>query len=89
MTIRSFGSGHQTELSGWFVSDFMGLDLVDRKNLPSGVNIAPLTIMDGDSETKAVLVAGVTGYTLAANAVNANNMSFPTVQSELGWALFA
>ena len=89
MTIRSFGSGHQTELSGWVVRDFMGLDLVDRKNLPSGVNIAPLTIMDGDSETKAVLVAGVTGYTLAANAVNANNMSFPTVQSELGWALFA
>ena len=69
---------------GWFVQDFLGFD--DRDFKQSGVNVVPLTLIDhnGDEE-EAALVAGVTGF--AITEVTDANVTFPAVQSVLGWGL--
>ena len=88
MTIRSFGSGGQTQLGGWFVRDFMGLrHNADMKELPSGVSVLPLTLVAGEVKEQASLVAGVTGYTVMADQVTDGNTTFPAVQSAIGWGL--
>ena len=83
MTIGGGGCGGWNP-PGWFVQDFLGFD--DRDFKQSGVNVVPLTLIDhnGDEE-EAALVAGVTGF--AITEVTDANVTFPAVQSVLGWGL--
>merc|ERR1711953_1035598 len=83
----SFGSGGGTTLSGWFVRDFLGLYSGDLKDLPSGLNVVPLTLTDGAREEQSALVAGVTGYNITEGELTIGNITYPAVQSVLGWGL--
>ena len=58
-----------TFLSGWFVADFLGIRYAELEDIPSGVNIVPLTITDGGTEEQSALVAGVTGYTITEEEI--------------------
>ena len=82
VTSQRFGSGGQTELTGWFVRDFLGLRDGDFKQ--SGVNVVPITITNGVTEEEAALVAG---YAITEGEVTDGNVAFPAVQSVLGWGL--
>ena len=46
VTSQRFGSGGQTELTGWFVREFLGFRDGDFKQ--SGVNVVPITITNGE-----------------------------------------
>ena len=87
MTVEYFGSGLHTMLTGWFVQDFLGFH--DEYFEQSGLNVVPITLMDGLTMEKeeAALVAGVTGFTITEGEVTDGNVAFPTVQSVLGWGL--
>ena len=67
--------------------DFLGLYSGDLKDLPSGVNVVPLTLTDGAREEQSALVAGVTGYTVTEGELTIGNVTYPAVQSVLGWGL--
>ena len=87
---RSYGSGGQCDFGGWFVKDFIGLGSnADFKDIPSGINVVPLTITDGCITDEADLVAGVTGYKVEKDAVTdeASKTIYPVVQSVHGWGL--
>merc|ERR1712183_148163 len=86
---RSYGSGGGKTLSGWFVTDFMGIHDGKLENVPSGLNVVPLTLIDGNTEEQAALVAGVTGYTLNENetAIIRANHTYPSIQTVHGWGL--
>jgi len=84
---REYGSGGGTTLSGWFVRDFLGLYTGDLKELPSGVNVVPLTLTDGYTEEEAALVAGLTGYTITEEELTMGNLTFPAVEAMPGWGL--
>jgi len=89
----TYGSGGRDDYGGWFISDFLGLGgLISTclKDIPSGINTVPLTINDNGHETKADLVAGVTGYKVTKDAVTVpgTKTSYPVVQSVHGWGLF-
>merc|ERR1712087_321518 len=86
---RSFGSGGGKSLTGWFVTDFLGMYRGNLGNVPSGLNLVPLTLTDGNTEEQAALVAGVTGYNITENAVTdqLTNTTFPSIQTVHGWAL--
>ena len=64
--------------------DFLGLYTGDLEELPSGVNVVPLTLTDGCKEEEAALVAGVTGYTITGPT---SSVSYPSVQTVHGWGL--
>lgn len=85
----SYGSGGGTTVSGWFVTSFLGVWTGDLKDVPSGVNVVPLTLTDGTKEEQSALAAGLTGYTIAEeDIVDPNtNTTFPSVQAAHGWAL--
>ena len=87
MTVEYFGSGLHTMLTGWFVQDFLGFH--NEYFEQSGVNVVPITLIDGltKEEEEAALVAGVTGFTITEGEVTDGNVTFPTVQSALGWGL--
>ena len=95
MDIFRFGSGGGTKLTGWFVRDFLGIKFGYMKDVPSGVNVVPLTIVAGITrgicETcyteEAALVAGVTGFKITEGEVTEDNVTFPSVQSVPGWGL--
>ena len=76
-------------MSGWFVTEFLGMQGGSLDNVPSGLNVVPLTLTDGYTEEQAALVAGVTGYniTLAAVTDPENNKTYPSVQTVHGWGL--
>ena len=59
------------------------------EDIPSGINVVPLTITDGGTEEQSALVAGVTGYTVTEEELTDpdSKVSFPSVQSVLGWGL--
>ena len=59
------------------------------QDIPSGLNVVPLTITDGCTEEQTALVAGVTGYTLTEEEITDPNskVTYPSVQSVLGWGL--
>merc|ERR1711936_263059 len=61
---KSYGSGGGTFLTGWFVTDFLGIKTGQLGDLPSGINLVSLTITDGDIEEESLLLAGFTGYTV-------------------------
>jgi len=84
-----FGSGAQTQLSGWFVTNFLGMSFAEWRDIPSGINVVPLTITDGGTEEQSALVAGVTGYTITEEEITDpdSKVTFPSVQSALGWGL--
>merc|ERR1712154_348920 len=84
-----FGSGAQTQLSGWFVTNFLGMSFAEWKDIPSGINVVPLTITDGGTEEQSALVAGVTGYTITEEEITDpdSKVTYPSVQSALGWGL--
>jgi len=89
----TYGSGGRDDYGGWFISDFLGLGgLISTclKDIPSGINTVPLTINDNGHETKADLVAGVTGYKVTKDAVTVpgTKTSYPVVQTVHGWGLF-
>ena len=86
MTSQRFGSGGQTKLTSWFVTEFLGFRDGDFKQ--SGVNVVPITITNGVTKEEAGLVAGVTGYAITEGEVTDGNVAFPAVQSVLGWGLF-
>ena len=85
VTSQRFGSGGQTELTGWFVREFLGFRDGDFKQ--SGVNVVPITITNVVTKEEAALVAGVTGYAITEGEVTDGNVAFPAVQSVLGWGL--
>merc|ERR1711874_515966 len=86
---RTFGSGGGTNFTGWFVADFLGVRYPELEDIPSGINVVPLTITDGFYEEQSALVAGVTGYTITEEEITDpdSKVSFPSVQSVLGWGL--
>ena len=55
--------------------------------MPSGVNVVPITLTNDVIEEQAALVAGVTGYKITEDEVVEGNVTFPSVQSVLGWGL--
>ena len=59
------------------------------EDIPSGINVVPLTITDGGTEEQSALVAGVTGYTINEEEITDpdTKVTFPSVQSILGWGL--
>ena len=77
----------ETQLSGWFVADFLGIRYAELEDIPSGVNIVPLTITDGGTEEQSALVAGVTGYIITEEEISDSKLTYPSVQSVLGWGL--
>merc|ERR1711874_188270 len=86
---RTFGSGGGTNFTGWFVADFLGVRYPELEDIPSGINVVPLTITDGETEEESALVAGVTGYTITEEEITDpdSKVTFPSVQSVLGWGL--
>ena len=58
-------------------------------NVPSGLNVVPLTLTDGITEEQAALVAGVTGYNITQEAFTdlGSNKTYPSVQTVHGWGL--
>ena len=76
-------------MTGWFVTDFLGMYRGNLGNVPSGLNLVPLTLTDGNTEEQAALVAGVTGYNITEDAVTdqLTNTTFPSIQTVHGWAL--
>ena len=59
------------------------------EDIPSGINVVPLTITDGGTEEQSALVAGVTGYTITEEEITDpdSKVTYPSVQSILGWGL--
>ena len=59
------------------------------EDIPSGINVVPLTITDGRREEQSALVAGVTGYTITEEEITDpdSKVTYPSVQSALGWGL--
>lgn len=75
-------------MSGWFVTEFLGMQGGSLDNVPSGLNVVPLTLVDDTGlEEVAGLVAGVTGYSISQEAVRDRNKTYPSVQTVHGWAL--
>ena len=81
-----------TTFSGWFITAFLGVWSGDLKDIPSGLNVVPLTICSPGCGTQeqSALVAGVTGYTVTEWEVTdpLTNISYPSVQPVHGWGLF-
>ena len=67
----------------------MGIHGGKLDNVPSGLNVVPLTLTDGYTEEQAALVAGVTGYniTQAAFTEQGTNKTYPSIQTVHGWGL--
>ena len=86
------GSGMEgQDYGGWMINDFLGIDGLISESLwqiPSGINVVPLTI-DGVKQ-KYDLAAGVTGYNITEDGVTdpKSKRSYPVVQSVHGWGLF-
>ena len=76
-------------LTGWFVTEFLGMHDGKMDNVPSGLNVVPLTIIDGTSgrEEVSALVAGVTGFNISEAAVTHQNKTYPSVKTVHGWGL--
>ena len=55
------------------------------EDIPSGINVVPLTITNGDYEEQSALVAGVTGYAITEEELTdpESKVTFPSVQSVL------
>ena len=87
-----YGSGMEgQDYGGWMINDFLGIDGLISESLwqiPSGINVVPLTI-DGVKQ-KYDLAAGVTGYNITEDGVTdtKSKRSYPVVQSVHGWGLF-
>ena len=79
----------ETRLSGWFVKDFLGVQTGRLGDIPSGINVVPLTLTDGCTEEQSALVAEVIGYTFTQEELTDHdtNITYPSVQSVLGWGL--
>ena len=71
------------------MADFLGIRNAELADIPSGINIVPLTITGMAGEEESALVAGVTGYTLTEEEITDPNskVTYPSVQSVLGWGL--
>ena len=65
------------------------MSFAEWKDIPSGINVVPLTITDGCYEEQSALLAGVTGYTITEEEITDpdSKVTFPSVQSVLGWGL--
>ena len=65
------------------------MSFAEWKDIPSGINVVPLTITNGETEEQSALVAGVTGYTITEEEITDpdSKVTFPSVQSALGWGL--
>ena len=65
------------------------MSFAEWKDIPSGINVVPLTITDGETEEQSALVAGVTGYTITEEEITDpdSKVTYPSVQSILGWGL--
>ena len=75
-------------LTGWFVTEFLGVRWGELRDVQSGVNVVPLTLAaPGGYEEEAALAAGFTGYKVRPEEVTENNETFPSVQAVTGWAL--
>ena len=75
-----------TTFSGWFITAFLGMRSGDLMNIPSGLNVVPLTICSPGCviEEQSALVAGVTGYIVTDPLTDT---SYPSVQPAHGWGL--
>ena len=82
-------TGHSgTFLTGWFVTEFLAVRGRELSDVPSGVNVVPLTLATpGGYEEEAALAAGFTGYKVRPEEVTENGVTFPSVQAVTGWAL--
>ena len=71
------------------MADFLGIRYPKLEDIPSGINVVPLTICGMAGEEESALVAGVTGYTITEEEITDpdSNVTFPSVQSVLGWGL--
>ena len=77
-----------TFYSGWFVTTFLGIEgKGELDDVPSGVNVVPLTLEAPGHMEEAALAAGFTGYKVRPEEVTENGVTFPSVQAATGWAL--
>ena len=51
------------------MADFLGIRYAELEDIPSGINVVPLTITGMAGEEESALVAGVTGYTLTEEEI--------------------
>ena len=69
------------------MTKFLAVRGRELSDVPSGVNVVPLTLVSDDYEEEAALAAGFTGYKVRQEEVTENGVTFPSVQAATGWAL--
>ena len=82
-------------LSGWYTASFLGLGRSgDLRDVPSGVNVVPVTLTAPGHQEEAALAGGFTGYNVLTENVTdgtsnvtdtLNNVT--SIQAVRGWAL--
>jgi len=87
VTRHSYGSG-PTDYDGWLMNDFYGFPYRGTLDeIPSGVNVVPLTIKnlaDESIKDEAAVVAGLTGYKITEAT---RDQKYPIVENVHGWGL--
>ena len=69
------------------MTEFLAVRGGELSDVPSGVNVVPLTLATPGYEEEAALAAGFTGYKVRPEEVTENGVTFPSVQAATGWAL--
>ena len=69
------------------MTKFLAVRGRELSDVPSGVNVVPLTLAAPGYEKEAALAAGFTGYKVRPEEVTENGVTFPSVQAATGWAL--
>ena len=71
------------------MAHFLGIRSTRLADIPSGINIVPLTITGMAGVEESALVAGITGYSVTEEEITDpdSKVTYPSVQSVLGWGL--
>jgi len=81
---KPFGSGGQSYYEGWFITQFLGLQMIENlKDLQNGVITVPMTITDGAVEEQSAFAAGIAGY----DVFKVEGSKWPSVKAVHGWTL--
>jgi len=81
---KPFGSGGQRYYEGWFISEFLGRQMIESpQDLQNGIITVPMTITDLEVEEKSAYAAGIAGY----DVIKVKGSKWPSVKAVHGWAL--
>jgi len=79
-----YGSGGQSFYEGWFITQFLGLRMIENPtHLQNGVITVPMTITDGVVKEQSAFVAGIAGY----DVIEVAGSKWPSVKAIHGWTL--